>query len=428
MKRLTCGHQFVLITTIEPEREERRVRAFSPKGPDGRELSSAPFCRFGFPPHLSLAGVYAVTVNDRVVYVGKTNNLSRRWGPGEYGDIVVPKPGGNHQVTNRRVNHAILEAGQRGDVVQVWFHDTAEGDVIEGELIGKLDLSWNREGPEVEERAVPSPRFRPDRITGSRLQMRDLVIRRVGRAVGGKNPHVVCEVDGIGRVAFWGRTNIDLLRARAGLEPFIVRCGCRGANIPYHDAWVPQDQRLRFIEQTSMQFPAPLTPTTVERISLSSGRTAQIAKANPQFELWSGKAVADTFGNKPILSFDGKPAFAELVILGILQSDGWSGVWVDTFHNKYRTSYWPKNEAELPPKPQQLLQRIYEKAGSKNGCWDVFCWKEEMYLFAESKRQGHDRITDTQRVWLEAAIECQLPLSSFLIVEWSTKPNMATRA
>jgi hypothetical protein len=160
------------------------------------------------------------------------------------------KPG-NPQVTNRRVNHAILEAAQRGDVVQVWFHETAGGDVVEGALIGKLDLSRNREGPEVEELAVPSPRSRPDRIAGSRLQMRDLVIRRVGPAVTGKNPHVVCQADGIGRIAFWGRTNIALLRARAGEEPFGVRCNCRGSNSPDHDAWVPEGQRLQFITQKS---------------------------------------------------------------------------------------------------------------------------------------------------------------------------------
>ena len=104
-----------------------------------------------------MAGVYAVTVGDRVVYVGKTNNLSRRWGQGGYGSIVVPEPG-NPQVTNRRVNHVILDAAQRGDIVQLWFHETADRDVVEGALIGKLDLLWNRKGPKAEGSATQSPR------------------------------------------------------------------------------------------------------------------------------------------------------------------------------------------------------------------------------------------------------------------------------
>ncbi len=157
MKRLICGHQFVLIATIDPDRDETgRVRVLSPKDAGGRELSDAPFCRFDFPLNIRTAGVYAVTVDDRVVYVGKTNSLSRRWGQGEYGSIVIPEPG-NPQVTNRRVNHGILEAAQRGGVVQIWFHETADRDCVEASLIGKLDLVWNRQGPATEELATQSP-------------------------------------------------------------------------------------------------------------------------------------------------------------------------------------------------------------------------------------------------------------------------------
>lgn len=85
------------------------------------------------------------------------------------------------------------------------------------------------------------------RIAGSRLQTRDLVISRVGAPIAGKNPHVVCQVDGIGRIAFWGRRNMDLLRSHASHAPFGVRCRCRGSNIPDHDAWVPENQELTFI-------------------------------------------------------------------------------------------------------------------------------------------------------------------------------------
>ena len=170
-----------------------------------------------------------------------------------------------------------------------------------------------------------------------------------------------------------------------------------------------------------MTYPKILKPTTNEKVKLPSGRIVLIPKVNPLFKMWIGDPVSDTYGNKPILSVNDKPAFAELAILGILQDDGWCGVWVDTYGNKYRTSYWPKDEVELPSKCQQLLKEIYLKAGSNNGCYDVFCWKDTRFLFAELKRQGHDKIRVTQRKWLEAAIDCNLPLSSFLIVEWSIK-------
>jgi hypothetical protein len=73
----------------------------------------------------------------------------------------------------------------------------------------------------------------------------------------------------------------------------------------------------------------------------------------------------------------------------------------------------------LPAKQQKLLQDISNRAGSKNGCFDVFCWRGESILFAESKRQAKDKIRDTQRCWLQAALQYGLPITSFLIVEWS---------
>ena len=169
-----------------------------------------------------------------------------------------------------------------------------------------------------------------------------------------------------------------------------------------------------------MKYPSLLKPKTTTDIKLPSGKVVPISKASPMFELWTGEPVSDTYGNKPILNINGKPAFAELAILRILQADGWDGVWIDTYRNSYRTEFWPRNSVQLPIKAEQLLRRIYQTARARIGCWDVFCWKGRTYLFAESKRQGRDRFQTTQRLWLEAAINCGLPLASFLVVEWST--------
>lgn len=180
-----------------------------------------------------------------------------------------------------------------------------------------------------------------------------------------------------------------------------------------------------------MQYPTLLIPTASAEIKLPSGTEVQIPRATPTFERWSGEPIEDTYNNKSILNFNGEPVFAELAILRIFQNDGWDGVWVDTYRNKFRTSYWPKDSKDLPPEQAELLRHIYEKAEPNkarsdkarltNGCWDVFCWKSGLYCFAEAKRHGHDSIRDTQRRWLEAAIQCGLPLSSFLIVEWQEK-------
>jgi hypothetical protein len=55
----------------------------------------------------------------------------------------------------------------------------------------------------------------------------------------------------------------------------------------------------------------------------------------------------------------------------------------------------------------------------RSGAWNVFCWRDSEYLFAESKRTGHDRIRDSQIAWLETALNLGLSPESFLIVEWT---------
>lgn len=163
-----------------------------------------------------------------------------------------------------------------------------------------------------------------------------------------------------------------------------------------------------------------LKPNSKEFFKLTNDEIAEIPKANILFEQWFGEQIEDTYGGKTILNFNSEPVFAELAILRIFQNDGWNGVWVDTYKRKYRTEYWNnKNEIELPFDKQRLLNEIYEKLGSKNGCWDVFCWKENEVIFAESKRFSKDRIRETQIGFLKSALNCGLNKESFLIVEWS---------
>jgi len=171
-----------------------------------------------------------------------------------------------------------------------------------------------------------------------------------------------------------------------------------------------------------MKYPSSLIPTETEKVELSSGRAVEIRKAVPVFRPWRGKPVTETYGEKAILDFYRKPEFAELGILRTFQQEGWDGVWVDTYRRKFRTQYWPQNEVSLPKKKALLLNDICQTAGSRHGCFDVFCWKPRDYLFIESKRSLQDRLRDTQKRWIAAALECGVPLSSLLIVEWRMEP------
>jgi hypothetical protein len=128
-------------------------------------------------------------------------------------------------------------------------------------------------------------------------------------------------------------------------------------------------------------------------------------------------AIAAQFASANVYRIDDSVVFAELAILRIFQEAGWSGRWVDSFHRRYLTEYWPKPVSEgLPEKQQTLLDGIGAKAGGSGGCFDVFCWRNEEIMFAESK--WRDRILETQAKWLEAALDSGISAESFLIVQW----------
>jgi hypothetical protein len=121
-------------------------------------------------------------------------------------------------------------------------------------------------------------------------------------------------------------------------------------------------------------------------------------------------------GGKQVLDFGGAPLFAELVILRHFQAVGWNGAWIDTYRK--RTLGGMTERAPLPDERQRLLDTIYERTGSRHGCFDVFAWCGDAFVFAEAKRARQDRIRQTQVAWLDAAITLGVERSSLLIVEW----------
>jgi hypothetical protein len=168
-----------------------------------------------------------------------------------------------------------------------------------------------------------------------------------------------------------------------------------------------------------MIYPASLQPTTTETMTLPSGRIVAFPKTTPTFPRWRGPPV-ETYGKKAVLDFDGRPAFAELVILWTLQNEGWQGVWIDSFRRAFRTGFWGSApEKFLPQKPSSIPEEIWNLAKTRSGAWDVFCWQSDRVLFCESKKAGRDRIRPSQCIFAESALNIGLPLDSFLFVEWT---------
>jgi hypothetical protein len=170
-----------------------------------------------------------------------------------------------------------------------------------------------------------------------------------------------------------------------------------------------------------------LPRTSTEKIKLPSGRTVHVLKCETPFNSWTGRTVP-TYGGKAILKLDGKPLYAELVVLRLLEKEGWHCVWVDS----YRRRFWARmphtsKPAVLPKERHALIDRIKNKAGCRGGCLDVFVWRGNQVRFIELKRKGKDSIRETQKKWIEAACRCGIRMSDLLIVEWHPKKRHSGR-
>lgn len=142
---------FRLVCNIEPERDtDGNIREFMPqaryKGAGVARLNphgAGPFCRFKIPREWQFAGVYAVTVNDGIKYIGECANLAVRWGLGQYGSIQPRNCYAGGQSTNCKLNRRILNARSEGYPVQLWFYRTDGYKSLEQKLRTTVRPEWN---------------------------------------------------------------------------------------------------------------------------------------------------------------------------------------------------------------------------------------------------------------------------------------------
>jgi hypothetical protein len=135
-------------------------------------------------------------------------------------------------------------------------------------------------------------------------------------------------------------------------------------------------------------------------ITLPCGMAVSLPVVRPFFRPWRGAAVAFSYGNKPVLEYDGEPCFAELAVMHDLRKAGWDAVWISTYAGlRYRQSM-PRSRGELsdaaiPPDHETLLHSIWQ-VGRTRACFDVFAWRDGRVAFHEAKRRGKDRLRVSQ--------------------------------
>lgn len=162
---------------------------------------------------------------------------------------------------------------------------------------------------------------------------------------------------------------------------------------------------------------------TTEKLTTQQGEIICADKYHFVFKEWTKPKNFDTYNGKSILELDSEPLFAELLVLRLLEQQGYKGVWVDT----YRNQFWQRlPHFSFPVLVDKKLQKTYDtiydkKGGRKSGCFDVIAYKDDHFIFIELKRKQKDNIRATQIEWLKAALELGFDKTQFIIAEWDTK-------
>jgi hypothetical protein len=175
-------------------------------------------------------------------------------------------------------------------------------------------------------------------------------------------------------------------------------------------------------------------------ITLPTGRTINDVPALfLRFPRWTGSQFVDDFGKQSagMVELDGEHLFAELAVLRLLEKEGWSGRWVNTYSGrgevwKFLTEWRDvlrdeqKNRPIEDAEPRQLLARIAGLNGRARyrGCWDTFAWRGQDFVFLQCKRiapKANDTVKAEQESWLRSALylgDRRLSLRSFCFVQW----------
>jgi hypothetical protein len=146
-----AGFEFEHVGDIEPARgADGSLQQFMPQAryENARSLplnryGAGPFCKFKIPSRFRTSGVYLLTVNDEIRYVGECANLSVRFNMG-YGHISPKNCFKGGQETNCRLNNLVYLAAVAGERISLWFFQTADYKAMESALRSTLKLAWNR--------------------------------------------------------------------------------------------------------------------------------------------------------------------------------------------------------------------------------------------------------------------------------------------
>jgi hypothetical protein len=157
-----------------------------------------------------------------------------------------------------------------------------------------------------------------------------------------------------------------------------------------------------------------------------TGELVRVRTQRWALERWVGDDAPDLaviWSRKPMFSVGGSRSCAELAVVDYLRGDGWDGVWVNAFSGELRARWFPAPavgtlaEAGAPGWAAEIFGRLRAANGGKlGGFFDVFAWREPGEVRFCEVKAGRDRVTPSQRRFVEVALAFR-SLEEFTIIE-----------
>lgn len=184
------------------------------------------------------------------------------------------------------------------------------------------------------------------------------------------------------------------------------------------------DERMRRYTTTTFMLTLSRIASSVgvSEYALPSGASVRLTSLRIRFapadppRLEPG-TLKSTYTTKPLVDIDGEPVFGELAIVRLLEKDGWTAVWADTFHGRKFWKDMPhKSEPVSPPEViRSAYDRIAERKGGASGCFDVIAWKGDRVKWLEYKGP-RDKPNMNEAKWIDAALQARVRAEDLVFV------------
>lgn len=164
-------YEFEYVQDLSPVRnKDGKIKLFNPeksyknnKGHNLNKYGQGPFCRFSINPKWEgVSGVYAFFIGNELSYIGQCLNFLQRFNIG-YGNISPRCCYEGGQSTNCKMNKVVLDAYQKGNTVDLYFHTTTNYDQVEYKLIQHFKPMFNDARTSApKEQSEKTKTYRPD--------------------------------------------------------------------------------------------------------------------------------------------------------------------------------------------------------------------------------------------------------------------------